>query len=205
MESYPGKRALDLAVAGAACLVFAPVVASVALAVWLEDRGSPLFSQPRVGHRRQSFEILKFRSMREGQVTRTGRWLRRTGIDELPQFANVCRGDMSVVGPRPLTGQDVGRLGWEKASHDWRFAAKPGITGLSQLLAGRGSRFSQRLDRLYLRRQGPLLDMQLAYCTRLCRLCRATWLKLTRTQRRLPSSSLYDQTAVFHLRRLQPA
>jgi lipopolysaccharide/colanic/teichoic acid biosynthesis glycosyltransferase len=161
MEDYLGKRALDLAVAGTACLVFAPVVVGVSLAVWLEDRGSPLFSQPRVGRQRQPFEILKFRSMREQQITRAGQWLRRTGIDELPQFLNVCRGEMSVVGPRPLTTHDVERLGWDSSSHDWRFAVKPGITGLSQLLAGRGSRFSERLDRLYLRRQSPLLDAQL--------------------------------------------
>lgn len=160
MEPYAGKRVLDLAVAGTACLVFAPVVVGVTLAVWLEDRGSPLFSQKRIGRGRQSFDILKFRSMRDEQVTRTGRWLRRAGIDELPQFVNVCRGEMSVVGPRPLTPQDVDRLGWTKPSHDWRFTALPGITGLSQLLAGRGSRYSERLDRLYLRRQSCLLDVQ---------------------------------------------
>lgn len=160
MEPYAGKRALDLAVAGTACLVFAPVVVGVTLAVWLEDRGSPFFSQKRVGRDRQPFDILKFRSMRDAQATRTGQWLRRAGIDELPQFVNVCRGEMSVVGPRPLTPQDVGRLGWTKNSHDWRFSAMPGITGLSQLMAGRGSRYSERLDRLYLRRQSCLLDMQ---------------------------------------------
>ena len=160
MKPYPGKRALDIAVAGTACLVFAPVVVGVTLAIWLEDRGSPLFSQKRVGRGRQSFDILKFRSMRDERVTRTGRWLRRAGIDELPQFVNVWRGEMSVVGPRPLTQQDVDRLGWAKPSLDWRFAAMPGITGLSQLIAGRGSRYSERLDRLYLRRQSCLLDMQ---------------------------------------------
>jgi lipopolysaccharide/colanic/teichoic acid biosynthesis glycosyltransferase len=74
---------------------------------------------------------------------------------------NVVRGEMSVVGPRPLTSQDVERLGWAGTDHDWRFAAKPGITGLSQLLAGRGARASERLDRLYLRRQSLLLDLQL--------------------------------------------
>jgi lipopolysaccharide/colanic/teichoic acid biosynthesis glycosyltransferase len=60
-----------------------------------------------------------------------------------------------------LTEQDVERLGWKSADHNWRFAANPGITGLSQLLAGRGSRSSRRLDRLYLRRQSVFLDLQL--------------------------------------------
>ena len=165
MNPYPGKRAVDLLVAGTACAVFAPVVAGVTLAVWLEDGGPPQFSQSRVGQSRNPFTLLKFRSMRNAQVTLVGQWLRRTGIDELPQFINVVRGDMSVVGPRPLTGQDVERLGWAGPDHDWRFAARPGITGLSQLLAGRGARSSERLDRLYLRRQSPLLDLQLIALT----------------------------------------
>jgi lipopolysaccharide/colanic/teichoic acid biosynthesis glycosyltransferase len=161
MNPYRGKRALDLLVAATAGVLLAPVVAAVTIAVWLEDGAAPLFSQPRVGRGREPFTILKFRTLREGNVTRVGQWLRHTGIDELPQFVNVCRGQMSVVGPRPLTANDVARLGWSDAAHDWRFSAKPGITGLSQLLAGRGSRSSERLDRLYLRRQSLSLDLQL--------------------------------------------
>ncbi len=161
MNAYPGKRALDLLVASTACVVLTPVVAGVTIAVWFEDGGPPLFHQSRIGLGRQPFTILKFRSMRNGQVTRVGEWLRRTAVDELPQFVNVCRGEMSVVGPRPLTHHDAHRLGWMDPQYDWRFAAKPGITGLSQLMAGRGRRSSERLDRLYLRRQSLLLDLQM--------------------------------------------
>jgi len=161
MNAYRGKRALDLLVAGTAGVLFAPVIGAVTLAVWLEDGAAPLFSQPRVGRGREPFTILKFRTLRARNVTRVGQWLRHTGIDELPQFVNVWRGQMSVVGPRPLTAGDVARLGWSDAAHDWRFSARPGITGLSQLLTGRGSRSSERLDRLYLRRQSPSLDLQL--------------------------------------------
>lgn len=160
-NTYPGKRALDVLVAGTACAAFAPLVAGIAVATWLEDSGSPLFAQPRVGRAREAFTILKLRSMREQRVTRVGRWLRRTGIDELPQFVNVLRGEMSVVGPRPLTQQDVDRLGWHDRSHDWRFAAKPGITGLSQLMAQPKPSAARRLDRLYLQRQSLLLDLRL--------------------------------------------
>jgi len=103
MNPYRGKRALDLLVAGTAGVLFAPVAAAVTIAVWLEDGAAPLFSQPRVGRGREPFTILKFRTLREGNVTHVGQWLRHTGIDELPQFVNVCRGQMSVVGPRPLT------------------------------------------------------------------------------------------------------
>lgn len=160
-KSYAGKRTLDLLVAGTACAAFAPLVAGIAVATWLEDSGSPLFAQSRVGRQRNPFTILKLRSMREQRATRVGRWLRRTGIDELPQFVNVLRGEMSVVGPRPLTQQDIERLGWHGAPNDWRFAVNPGITGLSQLLAGRTARSTRRLDRLYLQRQSLMLDLQL--------------------------------------------
>jgi lipopolysaccharide/colanic/teichoic acid biosynthesis glycosyltransferase len=112
-----------------------------------------------------AFAPLKLRSMREQRVTRVGRWLRRTGIDELPQFVNVLRGEMSVVGPRPLTQQDVERLGWHEPPHDWRFSANPGITGLSQLMAAPASRSTRRLDRLYLERQSLLLDLRLIALT----------------------------------------
>jgi lipopolysaccharide/colanic/teichoic acid biosynthesis glycosyltransferase len=105
--------------------------------------------------------VLKFRSMQGADVTRVGRWLRRTGLDELPQLVNVWRGEMSLVGPRPLTEADIKRLGWSDRQLDWRFEVKPGITGLSQLLAGRGVSASRRLDRLYLKRQSLRLDLQL--------------------------------------------
>ena len=161
MNSYRGKRALDLLISGTACLVFAPVVAGVALATWLEDGGPPLFTQIRLGQKRRPFTIVKFRTMRNQNITRVGQWLRRTAIDEWPQFINVYRGEMSVVGPRPLTEKDIGRLGWAGEAHEWRFAAKPGITGLSQLLAGRGARSSEHLERVYLRSQSLSLDLHL--------------------------------------------
>jgi undecaprenyl phosphate N,N'-diacetylbacillosamine 1-phosphate transferase len=158
---YRGKRALDVTLAAAACIAFAPVVAVITLAIWLEDRGSPFFTQLRIGRRRETFRILKFRTMRGGVVTRVGRWLRRTGLDELPQFMNVCRGEMSIVGPRPLTMEDITRLDWSSENHDWRFAIRPGITGIAQLAGGRSARHSARLDRLYLRRQSAALDLRM--------------------------------------------
>jgi len=161
MQPYRGKRTVDLVVAGTACVMFAPLAAAIALATWLEDGGPPLFLQTRVGQQRRPFTVFKFRTMRDQQVTRVGRWLRQTGLDELPQFINVWRGDMSVIGPRPLTAHDVQRLGWAQQHHDWRFAARPGITGLSQLLAGRSARYSCRLERLYLRSQSLSLDLRL--------------------------------------------
>lgn len=161
MRPYFGKRTVDLMIAGTACVAFAPLAAGIALATWLEDGESPLFLQRRVGHQHRPFTVFKFRTMHDQQVTCVGRWLRQTGLDELPQFINVCRGEMSVVGPRPLTAEDIQRLGWAHQDHDWRFTVKPGITGLSQLLAGRSALYSRRLERLYLRRQSFSFDLRL--------------------------------------------
>ena len=102
MSTYCGKRTLDLLVSGAACIVFAPLVVFVAVATKLEDGGPALFLQTRLGQYRRPFTIFKFRSMRNQEITGIGRWLRRTAVDEWPQFINVVRGEMSVVGPRPL-------------------------------------------------------------------------------------------------------
>jgi lipopolysaccharide/colanic/teichoic acid biosynthesis glycosyltransferase len=160
MGTYRGKRALDLAFALTACMVFAPVLVAIAVAIYCDDRRSPFFTQIRIGLERRPFRILKFRTMRDGVVTRVGRWLRRTGLDELPQFINVCRGEMSIVGPRPLTIEDIARLDWSSERHDWRFVAKPGISGIAQIVGGRSARHSARLDRLYLRRQSAVVDVR---------------------------------------------
>jgi lipopolysaccharide/colanic/teichoic acid biosynthesis glycosyltransferase len=159
--AYRGKRVLDVTLATVACIGFAPVLAVITAAIWLDDRGTPFFTQLRVGKGRKTFRILKFRTMRGGAVTRVGRWLRRTGLDELPQFVNVCCGEMSIVGPRPLTLEDITRLDWSSEDHDWRFAMKPGITGIAQLAGGRNAQHSARLDRLYLRRQSAALDVRM--------------------------------------------
>jgi lipopolysaccharide/colanic/teichoic acid biosynthesis glycosyltransferase len=159
--AYRGKRVLDVTLAASACIAFSPVIMVIMLAIWLDDRGSPFFTQLRIGRGRDTFRILKFRTMRDGAVTRVGRWLRRTGLDELPQFVNVCRGEMSIVGPRPLTVEDITRLDWASAYHDRRFVMRPGITGIAQLAGGRSARHSARLDRLYLRRQSAALDLKI--------------------------------------------
>ena len=154
-------RLLDVVGAASGLLVFAPVVAVVAAAVWCEDRGTVLFRQERLGRNRQPFTILKFRSMRDGRVTRIGRLIRATGLDELPQFVNILRGDMSAVGPRPLTADDVARLGWTTPQHDFRWQSRPGLTGLAQLACSRSSGDALELDRAYLAGRSLVLDAQL--------------------------------------------
>ena len=155
------KRLFDLAGAAGGLIVFLPAMTLIALAIVLDD-GLPLFfRQERLGRRRRRFTILKFRSMRDGRVTRAGRVLRATGLDELPQFINVLRGEMSAVGPRPLTAGDVARLGWSAPRHDDRWRVPPGLTGLAQLVGSNTSRASLFLDRTYIARQSVWLDIRM--------------------------------------------
>jgi lipopolysaccharide/colanic/teichoic acid biosynthesis glycosyltransferase len=148
------KRVLDITLAGLMLLVFSPVMLAIALLIRRTSPGPALFQQVRVGHRQSPFEMLKFRTMhhvtaklagqattadaergiykltRDPRVTSIGRFLRKTSLDELPQLINVLRGDMSLVGPRPV-------LPWEAKLFEprdrVRFAVKPGITGLWQV------------------------------------------------------------------------
>jgi O-antigen biosynthesis protein WbqP len=139
------KRAVDLVVAGVLLVVLAPLLAVVALAVRLDSPGPALFRQRRVGRASSEFTILKFRTMRvdtpdlashlmgpgSDRVTRVGRWLRRTSLDELPQLLNVLAGDMTLVGPRPAlhNQHDLVALR-QQAGVD---ALKPGVTGWAQI------------------------------------------------------------------------
>ena len=166
------KRSLDLTVAGLALLVLAPLLAVIAVAVKLDSRGPVLFRQARVGREGQRFEMLKFRTMCEDaeeqkaglrtlneadglfkiaddpRVTRVGRILRPSSLDELPQLWNVLRGDMSVVGPRPLVVDEDERV---IGRHRRRLQLKPGMTGQWQVLGSTRVPLSEMLaiDYLY--------------------------------------------------------
>ncbi len=162
------KRGFDLAVASAALLCLAPLLALIALLVKLEDGGKVLFVQRRLGRGNTFFNMLKFRTMREesldhegassttredARVTRIGRWLRSTSMDELPQLINVLRGEMSIVGPRPhaLGSRANNKLFWEVDGRYWkRHALKPGLTGLAQVRGHRGNTEAEKdlTDRL---------------------------------------------------------
>lgn len=166
------KRLFDLAVTIPALLALAPLLILVAIAIKLDSRGPVLFRQKRVGQSNATFEILKFRSMRtdasdaagnrsaqrdDDRITRVGRFIRATSIDELPQLINVLRGDMSVVGPRPhALGSTAGdQLFWEINERYWmRHALKPGITGLAQIRGHRGA--THRREDLEARLQSDL-------------------------------------------------
>ena len=153
-----GKRLFDLAGAAGGVLCFGPLMLAVAAAILIDDGRPVFFRQVRLGRGRRPFEILKFRTMRDGAITRVGRVLRATGLDELPQFVNILRGDLSAVGPRPITETDADRLGWTERSGRWTMP--PGLTGLAQL-AARTPREAAACDRCYARRRSVLLDCRI--------------------------------------------
>lgn len=141
------KRAFDWFVASGLALVLLPVAGVAGLAVWLEDRGPVFFQQLRVGLNGRAFRIIKFRTMvidaeklgppstqeRDPRVTAVGRVLRKTRIDEIPQLINVLKGEMSMVGPRPQTPQNV--VDWARTNplYQLRHLVKPGVTGWAQV------------------------------------------------------------------------
>ncbi|WP_051053768.1 sugar transferase [Leucobacter salsicius] len=194
IPSYEGghyflKRGLDITVATCALIVIGLATPFIALAIKLDSRGPVFFSQPRVGKDGERFRIFKFRSMtqdaeqrlgglqtrNEGsgslfkmrndpRVTNVGRWLRRLSVDELPQFWNVLRGDMSVVGPRPPLPTEVTSYDGQVVR---RLYVKPGITGPWQV-GGRSDlswEESVRLDLSYVENWSVMNDLQLIWRT----------------------------------------
>ena len=171
------KRLFDLSVATAVLFLLLPLFAFVALAVWAVDRGSPFYSHRRLGRDGKTFGCLKFRSMRmngdeilvqylsenptaqaewaqsrklkkDPRITAIGHLLRKTSLDELPQLINVIRGEMSLVGPRPIVEAEVEKYGDAAVAY---FAVRPGLTGAWQISGRSDTTYAERvrLDRQY--------------------------------------------------------
>jgi putative colanic acid biosynthesis UDP-glucose lipid carrier transferase len=154
MQGWSGvaKQVLDVVVAAIALVLLAPVLVVIALAIKRDSPGPVLFRQTRHGRNEQEFKLLKFRTMRimedgdrieqarrdDPRVTRVGRFLRRTSLDELPQLVNVLRGEMSLVGPRPHAVAHNRQYGALISGYRGRHRVKPGITGLAQISGLRG-------------------------------------------------------------------
>ena len=177
------KRGFDLLVAGAAFLVFSPVMLLIAIAIWLEDRGPIFYRQIRMGLDGKPFEIVKFRSMRVGaenetgavwaekddpRRTRVGRLIRPWSLDELPQLWNVLNGDMSVVGPRPERPQFVEQFRAEFPHYMLRHKVRAGMTGWAQVHGWRGNtsiRMRIEHDLYYIENWSLMLDFKILFLT----------------------------------------
>jgi len=178
------KRSSDLLVASIGLAFTFPVIALVALAILLEDGYPILYRQERIGLNGGLFKILKFRSMRSAapgekpswtgdrdpRVTRVGKFIRTVRLDELPQFINVLRGDMSVVGPRPEQPYFCDILEEKIPYFGFRHTVRPGITGWAQIKYGYGSTIEDawrkvELDLFYIKHLSVLLDMAILFET----------------------------------------
>ena len=136
------KRIIDLMVSTLALLLLSPIFLIIAIALSITYRGNPFFIQPRPGRNTKIFKIIKFRTMNmkcndEGillpdseRITAIGRFIRRTSLDELPQLINVLKGDMSLIGPRPLVVQYIP---FYTDQENRRHSIRPGLTGLAQI------------------------------------------------------------------------
>jgi exopolysaccharide biosynthesis polyprenyl glycosylphosphotransferase len=183
--NFAYKRAFDIAVSVLVLIPMAPIIALVALLIKLDSPGPVIFKQKRVGRGGKLFEVFKFRSMRTGaeteieqlqehneadgplfkirndpRVTRFGRFLRKSSLDEFPQMWNVLKGDMSLIGPRPALPDEVAQY---QEWHRKRLEAPPGLTGLWQVSGRSDTTFDEMmlLDIFYVERWSPMLDLMI--------------------------------------------
>jgi lipopolysaccharide/colanic/teichoic acid biosynthesis glycosyltransferase len=169
------NRAFDVAGSAVGLAVSSPFLAAAALAIKLDDGGPVLYRQRRVGHHGEEFDLLKLRTMVVGaekqgagwavnrgdpRITRAGRLLRRLSLDELPQFWNVLRGDMSLIGPRPTLSYQVEQYTPRQRR---RLEVKPGLTGWAQIHGRAALPWNERieLDVWYVENRSPWLDLKI--------------------------------------------
>jgi lipopolysaccharide/colanic/teichoic acid biosynthesis glycosyltransferase len=172
------KRVIDLLIAAALLAVLWPLLAGIAVAIRLGSRGPALFRQERAGRGGKPFTLYKFRTMRldvapfgpspksgeDPRLTRFGRFLREHSLDELPQLLNIVRGDMSLVGPRPLYRSQIAE--WNERQRK-RLLVRPGLTGLAQI-SGRGDLTLEEkleLDVQYVEQASLWLDVRILLAT----------------------------------------
>lgn len=170
------KRLLDIAVAIPAILILLPLMLATAIAIKADSKGPVIYSQERVGLYGKTFKVYKFRSMRQdaeaksgpvlakegdNRITKVGRFIRATRIDELPQLFNVLKGEMSIVGPRPERPFFVEQYVQERPEYSYRHNVKPGITGLAQIAGKYNTTAYDKLiyDLIYIQEQSVKTDL----------------------------------------------
>lgn len=175
------KRLMDVVISGALLLIASPVMLLTALAVRLEDGGPALFKQERVTVNGRKFDIYKFRSMivdaekdgaqfsskHDSRITKVGRFIRATRLDELPQLLNILKGDMSIVGPRPERQQYIDEFCQETPEFIYRLKVKAGLTGYAQIYGKYNTTplDKLKLDLMYIETYSVLMDIRLMFLT----------------------------------------
>jgi sugar transferase (PEP-CTERM system associated) len=178
------RRIADITLAGIGFILSLPIIVLTAIAIKLDSRGPVFYRQERVGIHKVVFNIIKLRSMRvdaekngpvwagqeDPRVTRVGRIIRKLRIDELPQFINVLRGDMSFIGPRPERPVFVDQLEREISFYSQRHLVKPGLTGWAQIRYPYGASVEDAIEKLqydlyYIKNQSPVLDAIIVFET----------------------------------------
>ena len=179
------KRLVSLVLAGLAIILLLPVMAAVALAIWIDSRGPVIFRQPRIGEGGLAFMVYKFRTMHVGadsgrdplpvqendlRVTRVGRWLRRFRLDEIPQLYNILLGQMYFVGPRPFVPNQEFELANQIPLYTQRWTVKPGATGWAQVMRGYCVSLEDNNEKLaydlfYIKNMSVALDLLILFKT----------------------------------------
>lgn len=175
------KRLMDVVISGALLLLASPFMLLTALAVRLEDGGPALFKQERVTVGGRKFDIYKFRSMvvdaekdgaqfssrHDSRITKVGKFIRATRLDELPQFLNILKGDMSIVGPRPERQQYIDEFCQETPEFIYRLKVKAGLTGYAQIYGKYNTTplDKLKLDLMYIETYSVLMDIRLMFLT----------------------------------------
>jgi lipopolysaccharide/colanic/teichoic acid biosynthesis glycosyltransferase len=171
------RRALDVAVASVALVAATPVLLAAIIAIRLESKGHPIYRQRRVGLDGHEFDVLKLRTMVDGaeaigaglavnagdaRITRVGRILRRTSLDELPNLVNILRGEMAIIGPRPTLPTQVAQYSERERG---RLAVRPGLTGWAQVNGRASLPWPERieLDLWYIEHRTWRLDLQILW------------------------------------------
>jgi exopolysaccharide biosynthesis polyprenyl glycosylphosphotransferase len=172
------KRVMDFAVGALGLALTSPLMALIALLIQLDSKGPVLFRQERLGRYRRGFQCLKFRTMvdqaeeetgpvwsslEDPRLTSVGRWLRRLRLDELPQLINVLRGDMSLIGPRPIRAHFADQLSERIPLYELRFSLRPGLTGWAQVNQGYANTESSQVEKFeydlfYIQNVSMLID-----------------------------------------------
>ncbi|HEY4094595.1 MAG TPA: sugar transferase [Baekduia sp.] len=175
----PLRRVFDVLVSAIALAILSPVLAAAIVAIRLESPGHPIYRQRRIGRDGEAFDMIKLRTMVSGaekmgaglavddgdsRITRSGRFLRRTSLDEVPNLVNVLRGEMSIIGPRPTVPVQVAQYTERQRG---RLAVRPGITGWAQVNGRASLPWPQRieLDLEYVERCSIVLDLRILWLT----------------------------------------